>query len=181
MFTDQEWGNVMFSQASVHLTLVEGGGDTPSSMMGGTPFPGPGGGGYPSSQVQVESTNFPGPGGKNARPRSRWKGGTPSQGGGTPPPTCWPGKLGLHHAPHVIPFFLVQVPRKGGGTIQPNSMACTCYAAGGMHLDFQRTEDFLVRFVFICWPRFVRKVACFQVVSVHRKGRRSLSHDALGQ
>ena len=102
--------------------------------MGGTPFSGHDGGGVPHSrfgippipvQVRTGGTPFPGQDREGALPLPL------SVGWGTPPQSR------------------SQV-RRGGGTSNWNwnSMACTCYAVGGMPLAFTQ-EDFLL---FLSYP-----------------------------
>ena len=81
-------GKVIFSQASVHSHLDgEGGGRVPHPLMGGTPFPGPGG--YPL-------------------PRSRWGVGYPlpsSRQGGYP---TWEGVPPAGGTPHQHSVYLLR-------------------------------------------------------------------------
>ena len=92
-----------------------------------------GGGGVPPSQVQAR-------GGGYSLPRSRCGGGGysfpgPGGGGGRYPlARSGQGWAGVPPRPGQIPGQW--------GTPYRNSIACTCYAAGGMPFTF--TQDFLV-------------------------------------
>ena len=101
-----------------------------------TPFPGPGRG-VPPSQVQVGGTPFPGggypiPGG--ALPAS-WMRYPPHPDLGREYPPAWTWEGGTPH----------QVRSQDGeeDTCNRNSIACTCYAVGGVPLKFTQ-DDFLV-------------------------------------
>ena len=162
-------GKVIFSQASVRSHLwgrgiwLTGGYPHPRSGWGvsplqvwmeGYPFPGlDGGGGFPLPRSGFGG-GYPVPGLDSGVPSSQvWTGvphcqiwmGVPTTSGldgstptvqtweeGTPYPDLGRG------TPHPG-----QVPGWGGGTPYQNSIAYTCYAAGGMPLAFTQ-EDFLV-------------------------------------
>ena len=115
-------GKVMISQASIRSHLDGGGGCAPSTD----------GAGLPSSQVQAEGT--PSTDGGYPFPRSR---GTPPPGKGVPP--AWEG---VPPPGKGVPPAWEGVPPDPRGIPYLNSIACTCYAAGGVPLAFTQ-EDFL--------------------------------------
>ena len=140
------WREVIFSVCvSVHR------GGTPSSWRG---VPHPAVGGTPSSWRGVP---YPADGGypiqlMGGTPSSWW--GVPHPaGGGVPQPADggYPGR----YTP------LAGVPPTRGTTPPPHqsSIACTCYAAGGMPLAFTQ-EDFLVYFIFtfLCYLMLINSV-----------------------
>ena len=113
-------------------------GGTPSQVWKGLGVPHPRsgrGGGVSQPKVWMEGGGLP-------NPRSGW--GVPhprsGQGGGVP-------RVLPHHQDGVPPISRMGYPpvqvRIGGGYLNWNSMACTCYAAGGMPLAFTQ-EEFLV-------------------------------------
>ena len=135
------WGKVMFSHVSVCLFtrgvphLGDWGGASPSQVQaGGTPSPSAGWGTPPSRPGKGvpptwtwEGVATPRPDlGREYCPAWTWEEVPPCPDleGGTPPPPS-PGQV------------------QGRGYPNQNSIACTCYAAGGMPLAFTQ-EDFLV-------------------------------------
>ena len=135
-------------------------GGTPISLMGSTPsFPK----GVPPSFPTVSTPSFP----MGAFHPSRWggggqvrmgKGGYPDLERGTPIQTWDGGTINpVQTWEEVQPTqtwewgtpYPGQVPGQGVSTPIQNSIACTCYAAGGMPLAFTQ-EGFLVSiFIFI--------------------------------
>ena len=142
--------------------MTEGNVFTLSTIVGGTPFPGPGGGtpfsgpggGYPLPRSRLGVPLFQVQAGGIPLPRSR---GYPLPGKGVPPTwegsTSPPGKRVPHlgrgtplHGKGVPPSRgvpSIQVRSQDGGTPYWSSIVCTCYAAGGVLLAFTQ-EDFLV-------------------------------------
>ena len=101
--------------------------------QGGTPFPDPGRSG---------ATPFQGPGGGRGQGVGWYPFLGPGGGRGYPPVQVksQDGGGGRGQAGGVLP---VQVRSRGGYPYR-NSIACTCYAAGGMPLAFTQ-GDFLVQ------------------------------------
>ena len=142
----------MLPQASVLPHLWREGGAVPHlADGGGTPFPGPGGGGYPLPRSGLGGV--PGPGRGYPLPSSRW-GVPPSQVQAGGHPLLRPGKGVLPYSPtlgrgspHLELGTGYPPPGIRKGVPPPlqtwNSIACTCYTAGGMPLAFTQ-EDFLV-------------------------------------
>ena len=90
-------------------------------------------------------------------------------GAGTPPPQ--PGQISgwgewvrsdLRMGGAWVPPQARSDPRTGGGVPHWNSIACTCYAAGGMPLAFTQ-EDFLVYFnyLFKCNMQWIKGYLSF--------------------
>ena len=147
------WGKVIFSLCvSVHTST---GGGTPHPLTG-VPPSGPDWGVppfFPTGVTPILSDGVPliqvpDQGGGTLT----WEGGTPSRPGKGVPPWSRPGE-GIPPPPPPIQTWEgvppVQVrSQDGGGGSTPNwnSIACTCYAAGGMPLAFTQ-EDFLLRLV----------------------------------
>ena len=110
----------------------------PSFLMGGTPIQSQWG--YPPSQVRTRSTP------SQVRMGSSPQGYPhPDLGWLMPPPPF--SRMGIPHAIQVRSEVRTEM-----GTPIWNSIACTCYAAGGMPLAFTQ-EDFLV--VEIIWVESV--------------------------
>ena len=112
--------------------MTEGNVFTLSTIAWGTPFPGLDRGG-----IRKDGSTPPPRLGRMGYPP------TPSQEGwGTPPPIqTW--EWGTHTPPPPV-----QVRSQDGETPNRNSVACTCYVAGGIPLAFTQ-GDFLV--VIILW------------------------------
>ena len=130
------------------------GGTPPSISWMGYPLPRSRQGGYPiqlmgvpPSQVQVGGYPIQLMGG--TLPRSRWE-GYPIQLTGVPHPANG----------EVLP--------QAGGTPHQGSMACTCYAAGGMPLAFTQ-EDFLVYIVVKSSENFLDSLGYWGMTNGHIK------------
>ena len=116
------------------------------SPHGGVPHPADGGGGVPPSAVQAGGTP------------SSYQGGTPSSWwGGVPPYQVQVGGYPIQLIWVGYPIQLMGGGTLAGGTPPPHqsSIACTCYAAGGMPLAFTQ-EDFLVH---INWGKYRWNIA----------------------
>ena len=93
----------------------------------------------PIGRMEVPPVKVPGQDRGYFHARSGW---------GYPPVS----RMGIH------PFRSGHRSGQGGGTPNQNSIACTCYAVGGMPLAFMQ-EDFLVSFSCSYWRKFVQTIA----------------------